>query len=83
MEGKTGRKSRLSWTGRGGTRQPTHLLPQELLPYVGGHRIPDGNSLWRAKEKQVTLCICRFPAELKSEKKNSIQKAETKVLNPS
>ena len=64
VEGKTGRKSRLSWTGRGGTRQPTHLLPQELLPYVGGHRIPDGDSLWKAKEKRVTLCTCRFPAPL-------------------
>ena len=64
VEGKTGRKSRLSWTGRGGTRQPTHLLTQELLPYVGGHRIPDGDSLWKAKEKRVTLCTCRFPAPL-------------------
>ena len=64
VEGKSQRKRRLSWTGRGGTRQPTHLVPQELLPYVGGHRIPDGNLLWRAEEKQVTLCICRFPALL-------------------
>lgn len=32
--------------------------------YIGGHRIPDGNSLWRAKENQVTLCICCFPAPL-------------------
>ncbi|XP_040550053.1 uncharacterized protein LOC121112474 [Gallus gallus] len=38
--------------------------PKEVLLYVGGHRIPDGNSLWRAKEKQVTLCTCRFPAAL-------------------
>ena len=64
VEGKSGRKSWLRRTGRGGTRQPTHLLHQEVLLYVGGHRIPDGNSLWRAKEKQVTLCTCRFPAAL-------------------
>ncbi len=64
VEGKSGRKSWLRRTGRGGTRQPTHLLHQEVLLYVGGHRIPDGNSLWRAKEKRVTLCTCRFPAAL-------------------
>ena len=64
VEGKSGRKSWLRRTGRGGTRQPTHLLHQEVLLYVGGHRIPDGNSLWRAEEKRVTLCICRFPALL-------------------
>lgn len=46
VEGKSGRKSWLRRTGRGGTRQPTHLLHQEVLLYVGGHRIPDGNSLF-------------------------------------
>ena len=42
-----------------GKKAPTHLAQQELLLDVGGHRIPDSNSLCRAKEKQVTLCFCR------------------------
>ena len=52
VEGKTERKSRLSSAGRVGNRQPTHLLHQEVLLYVVGHRIPDGNSLWRAKKSR-------------------------------
>ena len=38
----------------------THLAQQEMLLHVDGHRIPDSYSLWRAKEKQVTLCICHL-----------------------
>ena len=52
VEGKTERKSRLSSAGRVGNRQPTHLLHQKVLLYVVGHRIPDGNSLWRAKKSR-------------------------------
>ena len=52
VEGKTERNSRLSRAGRRGSRQPTHLLHQEVLLYVVGHRIPDGNSLWRAKKSR-------------------------------
>jgi len=43
-----------------GKQMLTHLAQQELLLHVDGHRIPDSYLLWRAKEKQVTVCICQF-----------------------
>ena len=37
-----------------------HLAQQELFLNVAGHCIPDVCSLWKAKENQVTLCVCRL-----------------------
>ena len=45
-----------------GKRVLTHLVQQEVLLHTDGHRVPDGYSLCRAKEKQVTLCVCHFSA---------------------
>ena len=35
-----------------------HLVQQELFLNVASHRVPDGCSLWKAKENQVALCVC-------------------------